>query len=87
MRTFDRQSVGDLLLLDVLADFHRVKRKLHHFGRKYGGDVEQFERLVESESESFEHYDDLIEWKAYRSVHDELNEQIEELKHGRFQVA
>lgn len=87
MRTFDRQSVGDLLLLDVLADFHRVKQKLQHLVDKYGCDVDQFARRVESEPESFEHYDDLIEWKAYRSAHDELSEQIEELKHGRFQVA
>ena len=87
MTTFDRQSVGDLLLLDVLAEFHRVKRKLEHLARKYGADLSQFERRVESEPESFEHYDDLIEWKAYAATHRELNEKIEELKHGRFQIA
>jgi hypothetical protein len=79
--------VGDLLLLDLLAEFHRVKRKLAHLARKYGCDVGQFERRVESEPESFEHYDDLIEWKAYQASSLELGEKIEELKHGRFQIA
>ena len=87
MTTFDKQSVGDLLLLDVLADFHRVTRKLEHLVGKYGGTVAQFERRVESEPESFDRYDDLIEWKAYQAAHDELSEKIEELKHGRFQIA
>jgi len=87
MQIFNKQNVGDLLLLDVLADMHRVKRKLAHFVGKYGMDVSQFEARVNSEKESFEHYDELIEWKAYQEVSDELSERIEELKHRRFQVA
>jgi septation ring formation regulator EzrA len=87
MQIFDKQSVGDLLLMDVLADLHRVKRKLAHYAGKYGGDVTQFEARVNSENESFEHYDELIEWKAYQAACDDLVERIEELKHGRFQVA
>ena len=87
MQIIDKQSVGDLLLLDVLADLHRVKRKLAHFASKYGADVSQFEVRVNAEGESFEHYDELIEWKAYQAACDELSERIEELKHGRFQVA
>ena len=51
MQIFDKQSVGDLLLLDVLADLHRVKRKLAYFACKYGADVGQFEARVNSESE------------------------------------
>ncbi len=86
MTTFDKQSVGDLLL-DVLAEFYRVKRKLEHLARKYGCDLGQFQTRVESESESFEQYDDLIEWKAYQASFSELGEKIEELKHGRFQIA
>ena len=77
MQIFDKQSVGDLLLLDVLADMHRVRRKLEHFAGKYGTSVSQFEGCVNSESESFEHYDDLMEWKAYQSAYDELAERVE----------
>ena len=61
--------------------------KLAHYAGKYGGDVTQFEARVNSENESFEHYDELIEWKAYQAACDDLVERIEELKHGRFQVA
>ena len=74
-------------MLDVLAEFHRVKRKLDHLASKYGCNVEQFEQRVESEPESFEHYDDLIDWMAYQASSCELGEKIEELKHGRFQIA
>lgn len=87
MTVFDKQRVGDLLLLDVLADLHRVKRKLAYFTGKYGMDFERFEKQVGTENESFEHYDDLIEWKGFQAVYRELMERIEELKHGRFQVA
>jgi hypothetical protein len=87
MVTVDKQSVGDLLLMDVLADLHRVKRKLEQFARKYGSDVDAFEERIKTEDESFERYDDLIEWKAYRETFNQLCERIEELKHGRFQVA
>ena len=87
MKVFDKQSVGDLLLLDVLADQHRVKRKLAYFTGKYGMDIARFETSVNAESESFERYDDLIEWKAFHATAEELQERIEDLKHGRFQVA
>ncbi len=87
MQIFDKQSVADLLLLDVLADWHRAKRKLAFFSNKYACDLQQFESRVTSEAESFERFDDFIEWKAYQSEHDALAHKIEELKHGRFQVA
>jgi hypothetical protein len=87
MRVFDKQSIGDLLLLDVLADLHRVKRKLAYFAGKYGMDLERFETQVNAQSESFERYDDLIEWKGFQAAYREAVERIEELKHGRFQVA
>jgi hypothetical protein len=87
MRVIDKQSVGDLLILDALADLHSVRTRLTHFTRKYGTDVDAFEARVQSEPENFEHYDDLIEWKAFQAAGKELAERIEELKHGRFQVA
>ncbi len=87
MHTVDKQTVGDLLLLDALADLHRVKRKLAVFVAKHGMDVREFEDRVNRESESFDRYDDLIEWKAYQATHDDLIRRVEELKHGRFQIA
>lgn len=87
MQVFDKKSVGDLLLLDVLAEWHRVNRRLDHFRRKYGADLAEFEARVEAEDESFERYDDLIEWKAFEASSADLAQRIEELKHGRFQVA
>lgn len=73
--------------MDLLADLHRVQRKLDHLSRKYGCGLEQFEARVNAEDESFDQYDDLIEWKAYAATKADLEARIEELKHGRFQVA
>jgi hypothetical protein len=71
----------------MLADLHRVNRRIAYFRRKYGAELTEFEARVNAEDESFEHYDDLIEWKAYQASSRELAERIEELKHGCFQVA
>ena len=87
MQTFSKENISDLLLFDVLADMHFLKRKLTYFVGKYNTDVERFELQVNSGSESFEHYDDLIEWKAYQSEYNALIPKIEELKHGSFQIA
>jgi heme oxygenase len=87
MMVIDKQSIGDLLVLDVLADLHKVKRKLAYFTGKYGMNLERFETQVNAEGESFERYDDLIEWKGFQAAYREAIERIEELKHGRFQIA
>ena len=68
MQTYNKKNIGDLLLLDVLSDMHCFKRKLAYFTSKYNTNIDQFEIQVNSEQESFEHYDDLIEWKAYQSA-------------------
>jgi hypothetical protein len=87
MSLYNKRSVGDLLLLDIMADMHCLDRKLSYFVRKYKTDLEHFEALLTSRDESFEHYDDLIEWKAYQSEYDALAREIEEIKHGSFQIA
>ncbi len=60
MQVFKKESVGDLLLFDVLADMHCLKRKLSYFAGKYKADVEQFEKHINSAKESFAQYDDFI---------------------------
>ena len=87
MQIISKEDISDLLLFDVLADMHCLKRKLKYFADKYNTDIHQFELHVNSESESFEHYDDLIEWKACQSEYDALVPKFEEIKHGSFQIA
>ena len=87
MQTIDKQSVADHLILENLAELHKVKERLRIFEKKYGKDFNAFEKQIRNEEEYFEHYDDYIDWKAALKWKQQLEQRIEDLKHGHFKVA
>ena len=64
MVTVTKRSVADLLLVDTLAEAHGLRERVTRFKRKYGCSVDVFEQRLAEQPESFEGYDDLMEWKA-----------------------
>lgn len=42
-----------------------IWERILEFERKYGVSFEEFERRIREENESFEVWDDYIEWKVY----------------------
>jgi hypothetical protein len=88
MQTISKQRIGNWILLDYLAQKQVYQDKVTFFQKKYNTDLENFENQLESNStESFESWDDYIEWKAYNKFLSEINLKISEVKNGYFQMA
>jgi hypothetical protein len=81
-----KQNIVDMVLMETFAELHQVSEKLRFFQEKYHQDFEKFSIEIKGEEENFEHYDDYIEWKAYTQLLRDLNQKIEDLKHGNLQV-
>ena len=82
-----KQNIADILLMEALGELHQVREKLRLFQQKYQQSFEEFSSRLEREEENFERFDDYIEWKAYMQLLHEIEQKIEDLKHGNFQVA
>jgi len=53
------------------------------FEEKYGMTIEEFERKIKSSEESFEAWDDYIEWKAYVKKLEELKSRLRDVEHAQ----
>ena len=88
MQTLSKQQASNWILLDYNAQKQVFQEKIHFLERKYATDFISFEKQIErATTESFEAWDDYIEWKAYQQFLSELLIKIEEIKHGDFQMA
>ncbi|MBU1821145.1 MAG: hypothetical protein KKG00_06500 [Bacteroidetes bacterium] len=88
MTTISKQEAGNWVLLDCLAQKQVLLTKIELLERKYTTDFETFEQSIEqAATEDFAAWDDYIEWKAYTTFLSELLLKIDDLTHGRFQVA
>ena len=82
-----KQNIADMILMETLAEFHKVREKLRFFQEKYHRDFETFSKEMEREEENFEHFDDYMEWKAYIQLFADIKRKIEDIKNGNFQLA
>ena len=88
MQTLSKQQVSNWILLDYNAQKQIFQEKIHFLERKYMTDFTSFEKKIEqANTESFEAWDDYIEWKAYQQFLSEILIKIDEIKHGDFQMA
>ncbi|GAB6135618.1 hypothetical protein [Thermococcus prieurii] len=79
-------SKRDILLhekLRILSEIAPIKEKLRLFEEKYGMTLEEFERRLKSSGESFEEWDDYIEWKAYLKKLKELESRLKEIENAQ----
>lgn len=70
VKTFER--------LKVISQITPIKERIRSFERKYGCNFETFSARIKREDrpESFEEWDDLIEWRAYTESLRELEALI-----------
>jgi len=87
MVTIDKQHVSSVLLMEAYAESHQIKERITYFNKKYGQSFFEFEKQSLKGEENFEMYDDYIEWKAYINKDKEIEEKINDLKRGKFQVS
>ena len=79
-------SKRDLLLherLRIISELDPIREKIRLFEEKYGMPLEEFERKLKSSDESFEEWDDYIEWKAYVKKLRELESKLREIEHAQ----
>jgi len=87
MWTIPKREVADLLKLDLMARLREAKEKETLYRRTHQQSFEAFEETVQQGEEEFGQWDDYLEWKAYRRVRQDLEQKIEALRRGDFEVA
>ncbi|WP_237266235.1 SPFH domain-containing protein [Thermococcus cleftensis] len=69
--------------LRVISELAPIREKIRMFEEKYGMTIEEFEKKLKSSEESFEAWDDYIEWKAYVKKLEELKSRLREIEHAQ----
>lgn len=88
MQTLSKKEVGNWVLLDYAAQKQVIEEKLRLFSKKYQLDFASFEAKVNpADSESFDEWDDYIEWSANLHFLKEILTKIEDIRNGDFQMA
>jgi hypothetical protein len=88
MQTFPKQQIAEWILLDYLAKSHYLKDKIDFFKKKYNTTILEFEESINNDKkENFQKWDDYIEWKAFTDFSESLQEKIQDVKNGNFQLA
>ena len=87
MWTIPKREVADLLKLDLMARLREANEKEALYRRTHQQSFEAFEETVQQGEEEFGQWDDYLEWKAYRRVRQDLEQKIEALRRGDFEVA
>lgn len=82
-----KQSVRQWAMFDYLSKKHRFQSDINTFERKYGMSLDSFEkRFEETEKESYDEWDDYIDWKAAHEFLLRINVKIQDLKNGNIEL-
>jgi len=74
------EDIKTLERLRVISQIAPIKEKMRSFERKYGCEFQRFEESIKLRPESFESWDDLIEWKAYDQALKELELKLKRIE-------
>ena len=85
MVTVDKKHVSTLLLVEAYSEKHKTEGKVTFFQKKYNKDFDEFEKMIHANEENYTHYDDYMEWKAYRCYLDSIELRIKDLRNGSIQ--
>jgi hypothetical protein len=66
--------------LNLISQMAPVKERIRSFERKYGCNMAAFEDKLSQLPEDFEHWDDLIEWKAYTDNLKDLESKLKKIE-------
>ncbi|WP_297522133.1 hypothetical protein [Thermococcus sp.] len=69
--------------LKLISEIAPIRERIAEFERKYGRTFEEFEKTLKESEESFEAWDDYIEWKAYVRKLRELQEKLREIENAQ----
>ena len=69
--------------LKIISEIAPIRERIAEFERKYGMSLEEFEEKLKESEESFEAWDDYIEWKAYVRKLKDLQEKLREIENAQ----
>ena len=69
--------------LKLISEIAPIRERIAEFERKYGMPLEEFEKNLKESEESFEAWDDYIEWKAYVRKLRELQMKLREIENAQ----
>ena len=88
MLVIEKQRVADWMLLSYHAEQRQLHDRIVIYENKYSQSFKEFEKNIkQKENESFDEWDDYIEWKAYNDFYSQITKMINDIKSGNFQVA
>ncbi|MBC8485140.1 MAG: hypothetical protein H8D45_03760 [Bacteroidetes bacterium] len=88
MLVIEKQRVADWMLLSYHAEQRQLHDRIVIYENKYNQSFKEFEKNIkQKENESFDEWDDYIEWKAYNDFYSQITKMINDIKSGNFQVA
>ncbi len=87
MVTISRNEAFNSCLLEWHAEKNLVEERIAFLEKRYGMTLVKFADKSVVDEESFEGYDDLIEWKAYSATLEDLVRRIHEVESGAAAVA
>ena len=87
MVTVPKDHILKLMLGEFFSEKHKAQDKIDFFQKKYNMVFSEFSKKITSEDESFESFDDFIEWKAYTDYLADIENKINDVKNGNLQIA
>jgi len=69
--------------LKIISELAPIRERVRAFEKKYGMTLKEFEKKLADSEESFEAWDDYIEWKAYVRKLKELEKRLKEIEHAQ----
>lgn len=82
MKTIEitKEKIIYFLRLDLISEIQALKKSLELFEKKYGKSFVEFKKEVLEGEETFEKWDDYIEWEAYLKTYEERLESLKDLE-------
>jgi len=77
--TVSGEEIKEYEKLKIISQLTPIKEKIKFFEKKYGCSLEDFERSLKEKEESFEEWDDYIEWRAYVESLRDLERRLREI--------
>jgi hypothetical protein len=87
MLQVSKKTVGQWLLLSLLAEQRELLERNRQLETKYGSDFSGFEKnLHQQEQENFGQWDDFIEWQSINTALTEIRTKIKDAENGAIRV-
>ncbi len=86
MFTVTKEAIKNIFYANLFYEIHKTEEIISLFQKKYGKNFEEFEKDVKGGKESFEKWDDYLQWKAYRKTLEKLKKDEKDLASGNIRL-